>query len=193
MLSGWDHVICHNLELALQLQWHCSQFPSWQVTRDVAQKMETMVGGLTNPRGCPIPTTWFVLGSGTDCYQAKKLYDAGHEMASHTLTHQELTTNVEASTAKEEIIEGRNYLIDNCGLPKKDIVGFRSTYLTTNPIVKSVSWQRILYVSWIAADMAVASFCEQNKNEQQTKQSLLLRSLFCLTFPYDGIACQDRL
>lgn len=100
--------------------------------------MANMVGDATNPGGCPIPTTWFVLGSGTDCFQAKRLYRAGHEMASHTLTHPELTADISQAEAEEEILGGRNYLINNCGLPEKDIIGYRSTYLTTNPTTKQV-------------------------------------------------------
>lgn len=44
-------------------------------------------GRRKNPNGCPITTTFYVTHDGTDYQLVNRLYAAGHEMASHSLTH----------------------------------------------------------------------------------------------------------
>jgi len=44
-------------------------------------------GQRRNPNGCPITTTFYVTHDGTDYQLVNRLYTAGHEMASHSITH----------------------------------------------------------------------------------------------------------
>jgi len=44
-------------------------------------------GRRKNPNGCPISTTFYVSHEGTDYGLVSRLYAAGHEMASHSITH----------------------------------------------------------------------------------------------------------
>lgn len=40
-----------------------------------------------NPNGCPVTATFFVSNNWTDYSMVKKLYDRGHEISSHSITH----------------------------------------------------------------------------------------------------------
>jgi len=44
-------------------------------------------GRRRNPNGCPITTTFYVTHDGTDYQLVNRLYTAGHEMASHSVSH----------------------------------------------------------------------------------------------------------
>ena len=44
-------------------------------------------GRRRNPNGCPIATTFYVTHDGTDYRLVNRLYSAGHEMASHSVSH----------------------------------------------------------------------------------------------------------
>jgi len=44
-------------------------------------------GRRKNPNGCPITTTFYVTHEGTDYRMVNRLYAAGHEMASHSVSH----------------------------------------------------------------------------------------------------------
>jgi len=44
-------------------------------------------GRRNNPNGCPITTTFYVTHDGTDYRMVNRLYAAGHEMASHSISH----------------------------------------------------------------------------------------------------------
>ena len=44
-------------------------------------------GRRRNPNGCPITATFYVTHEGTDYRLVNRLYSAGHEMASHSVSH----------------------------------------------------------------------------------------------------------
>ena len=44
-------------------------------------------GRRKNPNGCPISATFYVTHDGTDYQMVNRLYAAGHEMASHSVSH----------------------------------------------------------------------------------------------------------
>ena len=47
----------------------------------------TWLSNRTNPNGCPIKATFYVSHEWTDYTMVHDLYRAGHEIASHTITH----------------------------------------------------------------------------------------------------------
>lgn len=89
--------------------------------------------GFKNPNGCPIPATFFTMRAQTSCDYVKSAYNAGHEIAAHTLNHLAMGTDFKGSIA-DEIIGERQFLINNCSLPADDVVGHRSPYLINNPL-----------------------------------------------------------
>ena len=93
--------------------------------------MNQAVGNNKNPNGCEIPVTYFTMQPYSDCEKIKEAWQAGDEIATHTLTHQAMDTKF-PNTA-EEIIGQRKWLIEECGLPAEDVVGHRSPYLVNNP------------------------------------------------------------
>jgi peptidoglycan/xylan/chitin deacetylase (PgdA/CDA1 family) len=93
--------------------------------------MNEAIGNNKNPNGCDIPVTYFTMQAYSDCEKIKEAWQAGDEIATHTLTHQAMDTKF-PNTA-EEIIGQRKWLIEECGLPSQDVVGHRSPYLVNNP------------------------------------------------------------
>jgi hypothetical protein len=51
----------------------------------------TAFDGLTNPNGCPGVGTFFISHNYTNYFLAETMYSKGHELADHTVTHQEPT------------------------------------------------------------------------------------------------------
>jgi len=89
--------------------------------------------GFKNPNGCPLPVTFFTMQAYSDCDYIRQAYDAGNEIAAHTLTHQMMGTDFKGSI-DNEIIGEREWLINNCSLPADMVVGHRSPYLINNPL-----------------------------------------------------------
>ena len=98
-----------------------------------------MIGNFTQPNNCPIPVTWFTLVQGSDCFVVQNRYQRGDELATHTATHIQLNETTSAAIIDREIGGGKEFLTRGCLLPAQDIVGFRSTYLVTNPTTRQVS------------------------------------------------------
>lgn len=113
---------------------HCC----FQVESKVSEEMAKLTGSAKNTNGCPIPATWFTLTSGSSCDVIKQLHDRGDELSTHTSTHKELTNDLPKADIQNEILGGRDYLINECGIPAADVTGFRSPYLTTNPTLRQV-------------------------------------------------------
>lgn len=91
-----------------------------------------------NTNGCPIPATWFTLEAGSSCDVIKSLYQRGDGFADHTTTHLEMSPGTPVATITAEIVGGRNYLVQQCGIPASDVTGYRSPYLVENPPVRQV-------------------------------------------------------
>jgi peptidoglycan/xylan/chitin deacetylase (PgdA/CDA1 family) len=91
----------------------------------------------TNPNGCNMPVTWFVLQLGTDCETAKTLWEQNHEMALHTVNHVSLYASYTGNLTKE-MMGVRDYLNKTCGLPLTDLVGYRNPYLVNNPATRKI-------------------------------------------------------
>lgn len=102
-----------------------------------------MIGEYKQVNNCPIPVTWFTLVQGSECFVVQDRYERGDELATHTSTHIEILNNATEATLKKEILGGKEFLTRGCLLPAADIVGFRSTFLATNPTTREV---RYLYI-----------------------------------------------
>lgn len=95
---------------------------------------------LRNPNGCKIPLTWFVSKGPDkgDCGTAQQALKAGHELATHTLTHpKEGLPGKSYSEISNQIGGGRDWLV-GCGIPADVITGFRAPYYQTDSTVGKV-------------------------------------------------------
>jgi hypothetical protein len=108
--------------------------------------MDKMIGDYKQSNNCPIPVTWFTLVQGSECLMVQERYQRGDELATHTSTHIQLDQNATQATLQKEIIGGKEFLTRGCLLPEQDIVGFRSTFLVTNPNTRAVSFYLLLYL-----------------------------------------------
>lgn len=88
----------------------------------------------TNPNGCNVPATWYTLQQGSDCNIIKNLWEQNNEIATHTVNHKALVENFKGGlpALRQEMFGVRDWLTENCGIPKEEIVGFRSPYLVHN-------------------------------------------------------------
>jgi peptidoglycan/xylan/chitin deacetylase (PgdA/CDA1 family) len=68
--------------------------------------------------------------------QVKEAWDAGHEVATHTVSHSNLEPTFKGSM-EDEILEMRDILTEECGLPQDTVVGFRSPYLVSHAGIRS--------------------------------------------------------
>ena len=71
-----------------------------------------------------------------DCDTALLAYSAGHELATHTVTHPELP-GLCYDEITAEVAGQREWLID-CGIPAEAITGFRAPYYKTDDTVTQV-------------------------------------------------------
>ncbi|EFN57754.1 hypothetical protein CHLNCDRAFT_143035 [Chlorella variabilis] len=94
--------------------------------------------GISNPNGCKPPITWFTSKGPDrgDCDTALLAYSAGHELATHTVTHPELP-GLSYDEITAEVAGQREWLID-CGIPAEAITGFRAPYYKTDDTVTQV-------------------------------------------------------
>lgn len=104
-------------------------------------KVASFVDSLIQPNGCPVPVTWFAQINGTDCDRVQQRWARGDEIAAHTVMHKELNTSLHPAEVDVEILGSRAYLVFECGIPKEDVVGWRSPYLTTNPISRRLVYK----------------------------------------------------
>jgi len=80
-----------------------------------------------NPNFCPIQSTFFIAHNYTDYRLVKHLYNAGHELASHSINH--TSTESEFDDVTDEIVGQRNMISELTGIPAEEIQGFRSPFL----------------------------------------------------------------
>ena len=86
----------------------------------------------TNPNGAPISMTLFVSHQFTNYCKVAEFYKAGHEIASHSITHripQSYWVNASYSDYDLEIDGQRTFLSTYAGFKREDIRGYRSPFL----------------------------------------------------------------
>ncbi|KAF2357300.1 NodB domain [Trinorchestia longiramus] len=118
---------------------------------------------LTNPNGCPISMTFFACHEGMDYTLVNRLYRMGHEIASHSVSHNPDVANYWDTISKDqwatEISDMRTMLNLYGKIPTEDIVGFRVPYLEVggNPMYQALlesgftydcSWPTYKYTPW---------------------------------------------
>lgn len=81
----------------------------------------------TNPNFCPIRTTFFIAHNYTDYRLVRHLYNAGHEMASHSINH--TSTESEFDDVADEIYGQKKMISELASIPEEEIKGFRSPFL----------------------------------------------------------------
>lgn len=86
---------------------------------------------------CGVKTTFFVSWENTNCDYIKAFYNAGHEIALHTMSHAHLT-GVPLEDLKTEMLGVRDMLYEKCGVPYEEMIGFRPPYLEINENVRNV-------------------------------------------------------
>jgi len=86
---------------------------------------------------CGVKTTFFVTWENTNCDYIKAFYNAGNEIALHTMGHAHLT-GLPLEDLKTEMLGVRDMLYKKCGIPYEDMVGFRPPYLEINENVRNV-------------------------------------------------------
>lgn len=122
--------------------------------------VRSVTDGHTNPNGCNVVATWFTTSDGTSCELAKRLWDENHEIALHTVSHSSLLPSF---LGMEEEIMGARTVLEGCGIPKDEMVGFRSPYLVHNPQVRSILQKNsFLYDSSIIEHMGSHSSTSKN-------------------------------
>ncbi|KAI0209379.1 hypothetical protein LSAT2_005921 [Lamellibrachia satsuma] len=86
----------------------------------------------TNPNGCPASATFFVSHQWTDYSLVKRLYLAGHEIASHSISHRMPQTwwrNSSYSDLKRELNGQRHQLTRAAAVPPGEVRGLRMPFL----------------------------------------------------------------
>merc|ERR1711915_897034 len=84
-----------------------------------------------NPNGCPIRGTFYVTHEWNDYWLTKKLYNEGHEIADHSVTHESTDVFKTADIDRwvKEICGMKKTLEIFAGVKKDDVRGFRAPYL----------------------------------------------------------------
>ncbi|XP_053618887.1 mucin-2 isoform X1 [Plodia interpunctella] len=85
--------------------------------------------GRVNPNGCPISATFYVSHEWTDYSQVQNLYAAGHEMASHTISHS-FGEQFSQKKWNREVGGQREILAAYGGVKLEDVRGMRAPFLS---------------------------------------------------------------
>ena len=89
---------------------------------------------ILNPNGCPVSITFFISHNWTDYNMVKELYDRGHEIGSHSITHrmpQSWWRYGPAEDWEREIQGQRENLAQLASIPEEEIRGMRAPFLDT--------------------------------------------------------------
>lgn len=78
----------------------------------------------------------------TNCTTVKRRFQIGDEIATHTWSHYDFLEGGDEATVEYEVIATRQFLEEECELPRGSVQGFRAPYLHTLPIVR-----KVLYVA----------------------------------------------
>jgi len=102
------------------------------VTTDSFERVSQVMSGFVNPNGQPIKATFFVALAGLyDPLSVRRLYDAGHEIALHTMSHA-TSDSTSLGRWRQEIAGERRMLSALTGIPADAMVGFRAPFLLPN-------------------------------------------------------------
>ncbi|PSC72055.1 polysaccharide deacetylase [Micractinium conductrix] len=110
----------------------------------VAYERTIVASGVHNANGCRIPMTWFTScchgGRQTGkCNVTQAAYQRGHELSVHTMTHPDETwMTLDYDELALEIGGQRDWLVHNCSVPERDVVGFRAPGFRTNELIGQV-------------------------------------------------------
>lgn len=108
------------------------------VNSNIRYYEELFPGTLVNPNYCPIVATFFVSdvpskeNEPTDYSNVKKLYDRGHELASHSISHRMplmFWDTANYSDYVTEIYGEKMNIVVKSGVPPKEIKGMRVPFL----------------------------------------------------------------
>ncbi len=103
-----------------------------------------VLDGHHNPNGHTIKATFFVNFSALYAPAAmRQLYDEGHEIALHTMSHG-TSSNSSLERWRQEIAGERRTLSELCGIPAEEVVGFRAPGLMPNDNAFRVLFERQL-------------------------------------------------
>ncbi len=93
--------------------------------------IDSFMVDIRNPNGLVAPRTYFINKANTQIELVQRLYEAGHEFANHTTTH---NTGIETNFEDwlRELHEINFWLVNEVGIPSKQITGFRAPFLATN-------------------------------------------------------------
>ena len=118
------------------------------VTTASLARVQQALTNHVNPNGHAIKATFFVTVEGLyDPAAVRQLYDAGHEIAMHTMSHATSETS-SLIRWRQEIAGERRTLSELCGIPAEEIVGFRAPCLKPNDdAFRVLSERRFLYDS----------------------------------------------
>ena len=108
-----------------------------------------------------MPATWFATTKRTNCTWVRRLHALGHEIAAHPATHPRGLRGLARRELEAEVLGGRAWLVDTCGVPKAHVVGFRTPYLQSSAeLLALLARERFRYDSTFAepwpADEAAA-------------------------------------
>ena len=81
-----------------------------------------------NPNGCPHRATFFVSNQYTKYEDVQTLYNANHEIASHSVNHITMKSILKEKQ-RSEMAGQRDVIMEKTGIPAHDIRGVRSPYL----------------------------------------------------------------
>ncbi|GAV02041.1 hypothetical protein RvY_12654 [Ramazzottius varieornatus] len=82
----------------------------------------------TNPNGCPVTGTFFLSNAWTDYNIVREVYQKGHEIATHSLSHQDFS-RYNVSQMRGEYVGEAEVAQELAGVNMSDIVGMRAPFL----------------------------------------------------------------
>jgi peptidoglycan/xylan/chitin deacetylase (PgdA/CDA1 family) len=97
--------------------------------------MAPILSAYRNLNGCPLPATYFTQVQYTDFALVQQCASLGHEIALHTMTHQDLA---KMGDPTPEIMGSFKALNAFAGVPKSQLRGFRAPFLSFTPKVFEV-------------------------------------------------------
>jgi hypothetical protein len=105
---------------------------------------ESMFSGRKNPNNASISVTFFVTHEYTDYSLVHRLWRQGHDIATHSITHQTNTvywTSLNETGWRAEFVDQREQLSTLANIPITDIKGMRAPFLQTggNVMYKALS------------------------------------------------------
>ncbi|XP_033744063.1 uncharacterized protein LOC117329940 [Pecten maximus] len=108
-----------------------------------------------NPNGCPIAASLFVTDKYTDYSVLADMYRRGFEVAVHSITHNDLLTGADV---KREAEGERDKIVTLAGIPKKEVVGWRSPSLVPagdaqDSILKELGFEYDISLTYVRSYM----------------------------------------